>query len=191
MATNHEITVRLLDAATSQDTDLVDRLTALVNDVYATAEDGLWRDGAARTTASELGALIADRQIAVATTRDGRIAGSVRVHRVADGVGEFGMLVSAPEYRGTGVGRALIDFAERHGSRRGMRAMQLELLVPRGWRHPSKEFLRTLYTRCGYRLVRTGTVDGAYPQLAPLLAAPCDFEIYEKPLPAHRAAAHR
>jgi hypothetical protein len=28
--------------------------------------------------------------------------------------------------------------------------MQLELLVPRDWRHPSKEFLKSWYGRRGY-----------------------------------------
>lgn len=182
MATKDEIAVGLLDVTAGHDTGLVDRLTALINGVYASAEDGLWRDGVTRTTTSEVVQLIAARQIAVATTPDGKIVGSVRVQVVADDVGEFGMLVAAPERRGTGIGRALIDFAERHSRERGMRAIQLELLVPRAWRHPSKEFLTSLYRRSGYRMIRNSTIDDAYPQLAPLLATPCDFEIYEKPL---------
>ncbi len=186
MATKDEIAVGLLEVAAGDDAGLVDQLTALVNGVYASAEEGLWLDGAARTTASELAQLIAERQIAVATTRDGNIVGSVRIQAIADEVGEFGMLAVAPECRGTGIGRALIDFAERLSRERGMRVIQLELLVPRAWRHPSKEFLKALYGRSGYRIVRTGTIDDAYPRLAPLLATACDFQIYEKPLRAYR-----
>jgi GNAT superfamily N-acetyltransferase len=176
-----EIAVGLLEATASRDPRLVDRLTRLINDVYRAAESGLWRDGAARTAASEVAALIAARQIAVAT-RDGRIAGSVRIHDVADDASEFGMLVAAPDQRGTGVGRALVAFAERCSRERGLRAIQLELLVPRGWRHPSKEFLKAWYGRRGYRLTRTGSIDDAHPHLAPLLATLCDLAVYEKPL---------
>jgi len=68
--------------------------------------------------------------------------------------------------------------------KRGRRAMQLELLLPREWQHPSKEFLKAWYGRIGYRLIRTTTIDEAHPHLAPLLATPCDFAIYEKPLQA-------
>ncbi|HZC14808.1 MAG TPA: hypothetical protein VE270_12385 [Thermoleophilaceae bacterium] len=82
------------------------------------------------------------------------------------------------------MGRALVAFAEEQSRERGRRAMQLELLVPRAWLHPSKEFLKAWYGRMGYRLVRTGRMDDAYPHLAPLLATPCDFTIYEKPLRA-------
>ncbi len=60
--------------------------------------------------------------------------------------------------------------------------MQLELLVPREWRHPSKQFLKESYGRLGYRLLHTRGIDDAHPQLAPLLATPCELEVYEKPL---------
>jgi hypothetical protein len=58
----------------------------------------------------------------------------------------------------------------------------LELLLPRGWSHPEKEFLRAWYGHRGYRLSRISTMDDAYPHLAPMLATLCDLAIYEKPL---------
>jgi GNAT superfamily N-acetyltransferase len=175
------LAVRLLDSAASRDADLVDELTTLVNRVYVTAESGLWRDGTTRTTAAEIAEFVCRSEVAVAT-RNGRLVGSVHVHDVADDASEFGLLVSAPEQRGTGVGRALVDFVERSAYERGLRAIQLELLVPRAWRHPTKEFLKSWYGRRGYRVVRVGTLDAAYPHLAPLLATPCDLVIHEKPV---------
>jgi GNAT superfamily N-acetyltransferase len=183
MSANETIAVRVLDSTLSHDARLVDELTGLINRVYATAESGLWRDGTTRTTADELAELIAARQIAVAD-RDGQLAGAVRIHDVADDASEFGMLVAAPDQRGTGVGRALLAFAERHSRERGLRAIQLELLVPRTWRHPSKEFLKAWYGRRGYQLIRTTTIDEAHPHLTPLLATPCHVEVREKPLQA-------
>jgi GNAT superfamily N-acetyltransferase len=194
MSTNDQqpaaVAVRLLRAADSRDARLVDHVTSLVNDVYASAESGLWRDGAPRTAAAELAELIRAEQIAVAT-RHGQIAGSVRLHDVADDLSEFGMLVAAPDQRGTGVGRALVAFAEEHSRERGLRAIQLELLVPRAWRHPSKEFLKAWYGRLGYRPVRTGSIEDNYPHLAPLLATPCDLDIYEKRLQTRGNGAGR
>jgi GNAT superfamily N-acetyltransferase len=176
-----ELSVELLEPPAAQDAGLVDRLTALVNDVYATAESGLWRDGATRTTAAEVAGLIRADELTVAT-RGGRVVGSVRIHDVGPDASEFGLLVAATDERGTGIGRALLDFVEARSRDRGLRAMQLELLVPRDWSHPSKEFLRGLYGRRGYRLSRTERFDDAYPELAPLLATPCVLEIHEKPL---------
>jgi hypothetical protein len=95
---------------------------------------------------------------------------------------EFGMLVSAFATRSLGVGRELVSFAERKCLDSGRRTMQLELLVPRSWSHPSKEFLAQWYGRLGYLVRRRGTIDELYPHLAPLLATPCDLVIYRKDL---------
>jgi GNAT superfamily N-acetyltransferase len=175
------ITVGLLDEAAAADAGLVDRLTGLINGVYETAESGLWREGATRTTPSGLAELIGARQLAVASV-GGEIVGAVQVHAISDATGEFGLLATAPEHRGGGVGRALIDFAEQHCRDQGLRTMQLELLVPRSWRHPSKEFLDAWYRRLGYRVTRTTSVEDSEPELAPWLATPCHFVIYEKSL---------
>lgn len=180
MARNTGIAVELVDGAAG----LAERLAGLINEVYAVAESGLWRDGAGRTTASEVAELVAAGQIAVATATDGQIVGSVRIHQVAEDADEFGMLVAAPDRRGAGIGRSLLDFVEQRARDRGMRAVQLELLVPRAGRHPSKEFLKSWYGRRGYRRTQTRRMDGAYPHLAPLLATPCDLVVYEKVLSA-------
>jgi GNAT superfamily N-acetyltransferase len=182
METTETTRVEWLDPTTGHEGDLVDRLVDLVNEVYETAESGLWVAGATRTTAAEMIALIRARQIAIAV-HEGRLVGSVQIHDVGPDVSEFGMLVAAPEHRGIGIGRALLEFAERDACARGLRAMRLELLQPRTWRHASKEFLRSWYQRCGYRAVsRTRMVD-THPHLAPLLATECDLVVYEKPLP--------
>lgn len=87
------------------------RLAALVNEVYAVAEGGLWIDGAARTTSAEITGLMRAGELAVAR-REGVIVGCVRVRRLDDCRGELGMLAVSPARRGTGVGRALLRFAE-------------------------------------------------------------------------------
>jgi ribosomal protein S18 acetylase RimI-like enzyme len=169
----------MLPATTASDPRVVREITDLFNEVYATAEAGLWI-GAARTTTVEIQQMIAANEIAVARV-DGRVVGAIRIQQLDDGVGEFGMLVADPAHRGE-VGRELVSFAEELSGRRGLATMQLEVLLPRGWSHPTKEFLKAWYTRLGYRWVRAGSIDQSYPQLAPLLATPCDFAVYHKPL---------
>lgn len=156
-------------------------VTSLVNRVYAAAEKGLWRDGAARTTIAEMREFVADGEIFVTRLGD-RIVGTIRVRRLAGGVGEFGMLTADPDHQGSGIGGGLIRFAERLSLERGLDTMQLELLVPKTWTHPSKKFLREWYSRLGYRIVRTGSIDEQYPALAPRLGTPCDYVIYHKTL---------
>lgn len=161
------------------DTALAAQIADLVNRVYAEAEEGLWLDGTARTSEAEVADLIRAGQIAVMRS-DERVVGAVRVQLLDDGVGEFGMLVAAPDQRGTGLGRVLVSFAEQWGRERGLSRMQLELLVPQTWKHPVKEFLRDWYTRIGYRVVRTGDLGDDYPGLVPQLAGPCDFLVFHK-----------
>jgi GNAT superfamily N-acetyltransferase len=175
------VEVSIVAALAATDTVLVAEITDLVNRVYAGAEEGLWVDGATRTSEREVATLVRAEQVAVARW-DGQLVGAVRVQQLDDGMGEFGMLVAAPEQRGFGIGRDLVGFAERWGRQRGLARMQLELLVPRTWSHPVKEFLRDWYTRIGYRAARIGSLDEAYPALVAQLATPCDFVIYHKDL---------
>jgi len=174
-------TVRFLDATVGDDGRFLYRFSDLINGVYATAESGLWRAGWTRTTPPELAELIRAQEIAVVAAGT-RIIGSVRLQDLSDQVSEFGMLVAAPDQRGSGVGRALVDFAEVISHERGRQSIQLELLLPRAWRHPSKEFLKQWYDRRGYEVIRTAGVEELYPHLAPLLATECEFAIYEKAL---------
>jgi GNAT superfamily N-acetyltransferase len=125
--------------------------------------------------------LIRAGEIAAATV-DGELVGSIRVRDLDDATSEFGILAADPGYRGIGIGTALIAFAERTARERGRRAMQLELLVPRDWDHPSKVFLDAWYTRIGYRAIHKRSVHEAHPELAPELATPCDFVVFEKRL---------
>jgi GNAT superfamily N-acetyltransferase len=175
------IDIQLLPAAAGDDAALMQQITDLTNEVYAVAEDGLWIDGATRTTVDEVAELTRTGQIAVARLR-GRVVGCVRLQRFDKDSGEFGLLAADPAHRGLGVGRELVRFAERRCRADGLGTMRLEVLVPRDWVHPAKEFLADWYTRIGYRVARTGSLDEAYPALVPLLATPCDFVIYHKDL---------
>jgi GNAT superfamily N-acetyltransferase len=163
------------------DAGLAGRVADLVNVVYEASEAGLWRDGTQRTDAREMAELVRAGEIAIATVDD-ELAGSVRVRDLDQDTGQLGILAGAPDRRGMGIGTALVAFAERTSRERGRRAMRLELLVPRELPHPSKVFLDAWYRRIGYRVIETRSVDDAHPELGPLLATPCDFAVYEKPL---------
>ncbi len=175
------IEIELLPPATADDAVLVDELRDLINRVYEVAEDGLWLPEHTRMSGSQMAEGVRSGEIAVARL-DGRIAGSVRIGQVDTQTGGFGVLVADPEHRGVGVGRELVRFAEELARSRAMVTMQLELVVPRSWIHPVKKFLHDWYSRLGYRIVRKEDFGEAVPEAALLLATPCDFLIYQKPL---------
>ena len=177
-----DVAIERLEPGQSTDLELARSLEALVNEVYEIAEAGLWRDDAERTTTEEIAGLIAANEIVVARRAGHGIVGTVRVHDLDDDVAEFGMLAAALDQRGLGIGRLLLDHVEQDARDRGRTVMQLELLVPLEWRHPSKEFLTAWYGRRGYRPVATSSLARAYPHLAPFLATPCELQIHRKPL---------
>ncbi|GLY33248.1 GNAT family N-acetyltransferase [Kineosporia sp. NBRC 101731] len=161
--------------------DVVADVTVLVNEVYEAGEKGIWTDSTSRTDEAEIRSFMRAGEIAVAR-RDGVVLGSVRVHQLPGGEGEFGMLAAHPAHRGTGLGKELVIFAENWARDRGLTTMQLELLFPTEWQHPVKAFLKAWYLRSGYELVRTGDFGADYPALAPRLATPCDYLIFHKQL---------
>jgi GNAT superfamily N-acetyltransferase len=173
----------MLPSASARDGAVTAALADLVNEVYAAAEDGLWVPGAARTSAAEIAGFARAGEIAV-TARGGRLLGCVRITRLDGDSCEFGMLAVTPGDRGLGIGRDLVRFAERRARDLGCATMQLELLMPRGWKHPSKEFLARWYQRMDYTAVATSATEVLYPDLSPLLATPCEFVIYRKCLTA-------
>ena len=60
---------------------------------------------------------------------------------------EFGMLVAAPEHRGTGVGRALVDVRRAAQPRARPAGDAARAARPAHVEHPSKEFLKAWYGR--------------------------------------------
>jgi GNAT superfamily N-acetyltransferase len=170
-----------IEIAMLSDADAAEEIATLVNKVYAGGEAGLWLDGEQRTDAEEVTRLIQAGELAAARL-DGRLAGVVRVQRLDERTGEFGMLAADPELRGIGIGRDLVAYAEGWMRVRELAVAQLELLVPRTWAHPVKEFLRAWYLRLGYRLIRTDDFAVDFAHLVPYLATPCDFLIFQKAL---------
>lgn len=187
-STGLSLAIKFLPAAAAADSGVVATITNLVNSVYRSSEDGLWIEGALRTNEAEVAAIIQSGELATASS-EGVIVGAVRIKRLDATTGEFGMLVADPARRSVGIGRELVAFAEDWARQRGLQEMQLEVLTPRAWTHPSKAFLIGWYERKGYRPSRTGALDEAYPALAPLLATTCDFTIYRKDLSASAESA--
>ena len=183
-----ELHIQSLAPAMARRSAVPERVAELINGVYAVAEDGMWNHGATRTSAAEITELAEADQIFVAQPED-RIVGCVRVVQLADRVAEFGMLAADPQWRGVGIGRALVQFAENHAADTGHHIMTLEVIQPRDFSLPSKELLTRLYTRMGYRVVRIDAPDDVHPALTPLLKVPCEVVTYRRNLRA-RPAGH-
>ena len=159
----------------------VSYLTDLINRVYDEAETGMWKPKVLRTTKSEVRKYLKCSQL-ILTELNGTIVGSVLVQKQEDDVAEFGMLVCSPEHRGTGIGSNLVQAAEKWAKDNGCKTMRLELLTPRSWKNPSKEFLKDWYSRIGYKPRFTESLEKMYPEKVQELATDCDFTVWLKTL---------
>jgi GNAT superfamily N-acetyltransferase len=173
--------VKLLAEDQARDEALVDELVRIINGAYAVGEAGLWQEGATRTDAGEIAEAIRSGGM-LAATLEGRLAGCAYVRPLDAGTADLGIVSTAPDRWGSGVGRELVRSAEELMRSRGMTTMQLELLVPKGWIHPEKARLHRWYTRLGYRAVRSAPFEQVAAHLASQLAAPCEFLIFRKRL---------
>jgi GNAT superfamily N-acetyltransferase len=161
--------------------DAISQLTEQINRVYDDAESGMWKRQGTRTDHAEVERLLRSRALILAEI-DGILVGSVNVRLMGDGIGEFGMLMADPGRRGTGIGSALVERAASWARDQACHTMRLELLTPRNWTHPSKEFLKKWYSRIGYEPIATESLEVLHPELVPELATECDFTVWHKSL---------
>jgi GNAT superfamily N-acetyltransferase len=180
MKQKHEVITRFT-IESDLSADSIKRLSDLINEVYDEAESGMWKRKGTRTNPAEIERLLRARALILAEI-DGELVGSVNVNLIRDGVGEFGMLVSDLNQRGKGIGSALVDHAENWAREIACHTMRLELLTPRNWIHPSKEFLKNWYSRIGYQPHETEPLEILHPELVSELATECDFTVWYKPL---------
>jgi GNAT superfamily N-acetyltransferase len=129
----------------------VDTIVALVNSAYRgeTSRAGWTSEadilGGQRTDAHEVSRLITEEGSAILLClRDGEIIGSVHVRRVEATTAYMGMLVIKPVLQGQGLGRCLIEVAERFVCMEWSTIrMQIQVIT---LRHE----LIAYYQRCGY-----------------------------------------
>jgi GNAT superfamily N-acetyltransferase len=176
----HKVTTRFPIESDLQ-ADHVKRLADLINEVYGDAESGMWKRSGTRTHPAEVERLLRARALILAEI-EGVLVGSVNVNIMGDGIGEFGMLVADRRRRGEGIGSALVNHAETWAREHACHAMRLEILAPRHWAHPSKEFLKRWYAAMGYAPRTTEPFESMHPDLAPELATECDYTVWYKSL---------
>lgn len=114
-------------------------IAAIVNEAYRVEDFFKVGD---RTDASEIAGLLQKDLFLVAEEQDGGAAGCVYV-AIKEGRGYFGMLSVVPAHQGNGLGRRLVDAAERYCAERGCAEMDL-------WVVNLRKELPPWYAKLGY-----------------------------------------
>ncbi|KAM0278865.1 hypothetical protein ACHAQH_004943 [Verticillium albo-atrum] len=177
------VTIGFPPTSDAERLEFVNGIVDVVNQAYAETEGDIFVPGYKRTTANEVAGLIRAGRLVVATQGSaGEPVGCVSLKAMSPTRTSFAMLALMPNYRGSGLGKKLVQFVEEHSRSQGCTVMQVELLVPTTFEHPFKKRLDAWYSKMGYQLAKVGQFDQDYPDLAPLLAGPADYKISEKPL---------
>lgn len=182
--------VAIPDVTVADDSALVSRITALVNAVYTTTEEGLFAPAYRRTDDDEVRQILRAGELALAwlvshsqsVPAADTVIGCIRFFGLSPTTGDFGVLACDPAYRGAGTGRKLVHFAEEQCRTRGMTIMQCELLVSKEFDHPFKVRLQAWYERMGYRVVRSVDFGQDHPHLALHLITKAELRVFEKSL---------
>jgi deazaflavin-dependent oxidoreductase (nitroreductase family) len=174
-------TVEQLAPHAAGDRALMDELAGIVNAAYAVAEDGLWVEGIERTSPEQVADIVRDGDLLVATVAD-RLVGCVRVRAIDAATAELGLLSTAPDQWGSGVGGELVRAAEELARARGAATMELVLLDPVDTAHPGKGRLRAWYEALGYRFVRSAPIEEVSSHAAANPVTPCQWLVFRKPL---------
>ncbi len=161
----------------------ITNVAKLINQVYLQTESDFWPHNGLyeRTNAVKLIRYIKNNELIIATIAD-QIVGAVHVYPIENDHCGFGMLVASPKKRGLGIGTSLMKSVENWALANNYKTIQLELLKPKAYIHPEKEFLHKWYTELGYTFINKTTYGDLYPEQSHLLKIPCDFEIYQKKL---------
>ncbi|KAK2612114.1 hypothetical protein QQS21_001844 [Conoideocrella luteorostrata] len=193
------VEIRIADISVAENAKTVASLIRIVNSAYE-AEADLFIPGYHRTSEAEIVKLLREGVMAVAympvegglthqsimsaslssTNKHMKAVGCVYVKQISARLGTFGMLALEPEHQGGGLGRAMVHFAEEHCRRKRCTVMQLELLVPITYEHALKSRLQAWYQRLGYRVVKHGSLDQQYPNLARQLIGTTVCRVFQK-----------
>ena len=161
----------------------------MINDAYLRGEKGMWKESQeARTSPEEITQFMEGNKLILAYSGDNLEDPVASVFFTSSEFGdkkqgELGMLAAKLDFTGKGVGRQLISKCEERAKEEGCHSVQLELLQPSEWVHPTKAILHQWYSeRLGYKMGKEGDFAQDYPQMVPFLAGPTKFTEYVKQL---------
>jgi len=165
--------------------DDLQRTFALLIYAYAETEKEIWGEGYSRLDLDEFIDLIKKGQIYIARY-DEEIVGSIQVYRTQQSAFAFSLLNADFSRKGLGIGKKLIQAAEKHAVEHGAKSMNIEILRPNNAELPSKTMLHKWYENLGYSYVKSMEFLEMKPdkvEKAKEFITPSRFDCYSKPLP--------
>ena len=151
---------------------------------YAQTEAEIWGENYFRISKKDFWEILKSGELFLAY-KDESVVGCVRLLRLTSETYSFGLLAVDFEIKGQGIGRNLVDFAEKEAVKLGGSVMNIEILKAKDIRVQSKIELHNWYTRLGYVFFETDSFVSLKPmeaEKAKKLINPSVFDRYRKQL---------
>lgn len=151
---------------------------------YAQTEREIWGENYVRIYLDEYKELI-EKEIVFTAWLDDEVVGTILLLNLGSQTFSFGLLAADFSKKGVGIGRKLVEAAEKEAVRQGASRMILEILKPENQFVPVKKQLAEWYERLGYNHFKTASFIELKPdkiEKAKSLITPSVFDCYEKEL---------
>jgi len=147
---------------------------------YAVTEVRIWGENYQRMSLEDFISVIQKGEM-IGAWMDDEPVGSIHTYRISENTFAFGLFSVDFAFNGRGVGRKLIEAAERKARNEGAQFMELEILKPENENLEVKEVLRAWYQRLWYHLTETMSFIKRTPAkkaYAKLFIPRCVFDCY-------------
>ncbi|WP_070137094.1 GNAT family N-acetyltransferase [Crocinitomix algicola] len=148
---------------------------------YRLTEVEVWGHEYERISFVDYNKLIEKGEIIIAYWHN-QVGGGIHYYEREPGVFVFSLLGSDFDLAGKGIGRALVEEVEIAAKENGARAIQLEILRPKGIEVPFKIRIKNWYERMGYKFTHSEDFAKVHPIKSRKLVNPSNFDYYWKDL---------
>ncbi len=148
---------------------------------YAVTEIEVWGPNYVRIEFENYNQLIEKGEVLIAYF-DGEVVGGIHYSHRAESTYSFSLLCADFNKSGLGIGRALIEEVETIAKSNQAKAIEIEILRPKGIEVPFKVRLKDWYEKLGYVYTHSQNFAIVRPEGAKKLICPSDFDYYHKKL---------
>lgn len=177
------INIRVISKDEVSDNE-IERFYEIMIHAYAVTEREIWGDDYSRMSREEFAQLIDQEQI-IGAWMDEAPVGSIFTAPLNGLTWSFGLFSVDFDFQGTGVGRKLVEAAEKKALSDGATHMELEILRPQNEELEVKKVLHDWYESMGYTLFISQLFEERKPakaERALKLIQPSVFDCYRKKL---------
>lgn len=147
--------------------------TTIINEAYKSDEAGIWIKDFSRTNLEEISSYIKKEEM-FGWFKNKQLVSVIRIESI-NNEAHLGMVSIKKAYKGEGIPSMLFKHTHELLLDRGVQKVNLDLLMPKNWKHPNKEKLFSWYSRLGYEMQNETPFEEVFKEGLKFLATDCKF----------------